>query len=163
MLTYAALALSLCIASPCLAADECTYDQVNQIRVLKGIADRHPGGIVEEGERRITWPLKSGGTITYVYGGCVHLGSIVTRQEPLPIPHTDKQLFAVAMELASTYWDEADAAALNAGLKDVRYKKEQTDGKVYYNVRHDDYFEFYVEHEYKDGVDRIAIAWGRNF
>jgi hypothetical protein len=145
------------------ATAECTYDQENQLEVLRKAAAREPGGRLDESQRRIVWSLPSGSTLTYTYGGCTHLGSEVTLAEPRRTARSETLLFARAMELATRFWDAADVAALRRGLQGRGFQREEANGRVYYRLAHEYYAEFFVAHEFADGVDRITIFWSRNF
>jgi hypothetical protein len=142
---------------------DCTYDQDNQRRVVRELARRHPGGRVDEEDRRITWALPSGGSIVFLYGGCTHLGSIVTRTEPRSTALPRDRVFAIATDLATRYWNKADADELKAGLAKRAFETEVVDGRTYYQVRREDYSQFSVEYEFRDGTSRVEIAWSRNF
>lgn len=63
MLFSCALGIGLLVGNTFALAEECTYDQENQLQVLREIAARQPGGHLDEGRRRITWSLPSGGTL----------------------------------------------------------------------------------------------------
>lgn len=153
----------LLVCTPFAVAGECTYDQENQLQVLSKIAARQPGGHLDEGQRRITWSRPSGGILTYGYGGCTHLGSEVTLSDPRPTPRTESQIFALAMDLASQYWDKLDAAALRRELQGKRFQRDEVEGRVYYHIAREYYSEFFVAHEFAGGIDRVTIFWNRNF
>ena len=142
---------------------DCTYDQDDQRRVVRELARRHPGGRVEEEERRITWALPGGGSIVLLYGGCAHLGSIVIRTERRPSALPRDRVFAIAADLATKYWTKAEAEDLKAGLAKRAFETEVVDGRTYYQVRHQGFSQFYVEYEFANGTSRVAIAWSRNF
>ena len=165
-----ALALSCALAAsartpPAAVADEhdCTYDQQDQQRVVREVARRYPGGRVEAKERRITWPLPSGGSVVFVYGGCDHLGSVVTRTEARTAALPQARVFAVATELAGKYWDKAVAKDLRTGLAKRAFHTETVDGRRYYHVRHESLAQLYVEYEFSNGASRVTIAWSRTF
>ncbi|MHB8772760.1 MAG: hypothetical protein ACYC7J_17335 [Syntrophales bacterium] len=158
-----AVILALSISNGSIAAETCTYDQDDQIRVLRDMAGRYAGGTLDEAGRRIVWPLAAGGSLTYEYGGCTHLGSFVTRRERLPAARGETQVLAVAVELAAKYWEKPDREDLVSGLTESRFTAEEMNGKTFYHVRREFYSAFYVEHEYRNGIDRVAIAWSRNF
>jgi hypothetical protein len=52
---------------------------------------------------------------------------------------------------------------LLAGLSASKYTTEKADGKLVYSVSDPNYVQLYVEHEYKNGIDRVVIAWQGNF
>ena len=52
---------------------------------------------------------------------------------------------------------------LLAGLDDSKYTVEKTNGRTLFSVLSPFYVELYVEHEYKDGIDRVEIRWQGNF
>ncbi|MBI1736374.1 MAG: hypothetical protein HYR51_14485 [Candidatus Rokubacteria bacterium] len=146
-------------------ADEhdCPYDRDDQVRVVRELARRYPGGRVEETERRVTWSLPSGGSVVFLYGGCADLGSIVTRREPRATALPRDRVFAIAIDLATKYWHAAEAEDLKDGLAKGAFRTEVIDGRTYYHVRHELLSQFYVESEFTSGTSRVAIAWSRNF
>ena len=157
-------AVLLLLALPALAdTPDCPYDQDDQIRVVREVGRRHPGGRVDEKDRRITWTLPAGGSIVFVYGGCADLGSIVTRTERRAAPLAPEQVFATALDLATRYWNRREANALRTGLTARAFQTETVDGRTYFHVRHEDFSQFYVEYEFAGGTSRVAIAWSRNF
>ena len=75
----------------------------------------------------------------------------------------------LARELAMKFWSNDIVSArlatetLLTGLRASKYATEKTDGKLVYSVSDPNYVQLYVEHEYKDGIDRVVIAWQGNF
>ena len=158
-------AAAVLLAAPLAFAGEhdCTYDQDDQVRVVREVAKRHPGGRVDEKDRRVTWTLPGGGSIVFEYGGCTHLGSIVTRAERTPAALSRERVFAIATDLAAKYWKKEEAEDLRTGLAKREFQTETVDGRTYYHVRHEDLSQFYVEYAFLNGTSRVAIAWSRTF
>jgi hypothetical protein len=151
------------------AADDCTFDQAHQANVISSIAARFPGGTANVTDRAVTWTSTSEGTTIFSYGGCADLGSMISRSTPLAAARTQDQVFALARELATRFWSNDIVSArlatktLLAGLDESNYTEERIDGKRLYSVADPNYVQLYVEHEYKDGTDRVVIAWQGNF
>ena len=61
------------------------------------------------------------------------------------------------------YWENPDREDLVRGLTESRFTKEEMNGITFYHVRREFYSAFSVEHEYTNGMDRVAIVWSRNF
>ena len=91
------------------------------------------------------------------------LGSIVTRTERRPTALSRDRVFAIATELATKYWNKAEADDLKAGLAKRAFETEVVDGTTYYQVRHEDLSQFYVEYAFANGTSRVAIGWSRTF
>jgi hypothetical protein len=161
--------LLLCVSLASGADDECTFDQDHQTRVIASIADRFPGGSVNATDRVVTWTSTSEGTTTFAYGGCEDLGSMITRSTRLAAPRTQDEVFALARELATKFWSNDIVSARRAtealvtGLSGSTYTTERMEEKVLYSVPDPGYVELCVEHEYRDGIDRVVIAWQGNF
>ena len=151
------------------AADDCTFDPRHQANVITSIAARFPGGTANVRDRLVTWTNHAEGTTTFAYGGCYDLGSEVSRATRLAAPRTLSQVFALARELATKFWSNDIVSArratktLLAGLSKSKYTIEKINGAELFSVSDPGYVELYVEHEYKDGIDRVAIAWQGNF
>jgi hypothetical protein len=84
-------------------------------------------------------------------------------------PRTQNQVFALARELALRFWSNDIVSArlatktLLAGLDGSKYTVEKTNGRTLFSVLSPSYVELYVEHEYKEGIDRVEIGWQGNF
>jgi len=94
---------------------------------------------------------------------------MITRSTRLAAPRTQEQVFALARELTLRFWSNdivsaklASETLLN-GLSDSKYTIEKKDGKELFSVSDPAYVQLYVEHEYRDGIDRVEIAWQGNF
>lgn len=152
-----------------LAAEECTFDQNHQATVIESIAKLIPGGSANVPQRLVTWVRETEGTTTFGYGGCADLGSVVTRSTPMAKPRTQEQVFSLARELATRFWSHEIVSArlatqtLISGLDGSKYTTETSEGRTTFAVKDPNYVQLYVEHEYKDGVDRVTIAWQGNF
>jgi hypothetical protein len=161
--------LLLCVSLASGAHDECTFDQDHQASVIASIAVRFPGGVASASDRLVTWTSPTEGTTTFAYGGCEDLGSMITRSTRLTAPRTRDEVFALARELATKFWSNDIVSARRAtealvsGLSGSEYTTESTEGKVLYSVPDPGYVELCVEHEYRDGIDRVVIAWQGNF
>lgn len=142
-------------------AEDCTYDQSSQISLLQSIAKSHPGGELDKQSKSIVWnsDLNSASSITY--GGCHHLSFSVTKNVSVHNPLRNEELFLLASTLAREYWDKSDANSLSKGIKDKTYTREITAGSMYYNIPHEYYFEFYIEHNPLKAY--VTIFWARNF
>ena len=166
---FLTVALLLCMALAAAAADECTFDQDHQVNVITSIAARFPGGSVNTGERQVTWESPAEGTTLFSYGGCYDLGSMITRSTQLAAPRTEDQIFELARELSVRFWsneivsERRAAEALLAGLRASKYTTEESNGKMFYSISDPGYVELCIEHEYRDGIDHVVIAWQGNF
>ena len=153
----------------CGAAEDCTFDETHQATVITSIAARFSGGTANVPDRLVTWTSTTEGTTTFGYGGCADLGSVITRSTPLETPRTQKQVFALARELTLRFWSNHIVSArlatetLLAGLDGSKYTVEKTNGRTLFSVLDPAYVQLYVEHEYKDGIDRVEIGWQGNF
>lgn len=151
------------------ASDDCTFDQDHQATVITSIAARFPGASPNVEGRTVTWVSPSEGTTTFEYGGCADLGSTITRSTQLAAPRTQAQVFALARELATRFWSNDIVSArlasetLLTALSNSKYMTEKLNGKVSFSVSDPSYVQLYIEHEYKDGVDRVVLAWQGNF
>lgn len=153
----------------CGAGEECTFDEAHQATVITSIAARFSGGTPSVPDRLVTWTSVTEGTTTFSYGGCYDLGSVITRSTPFSTRRTQNQVFALARELALRFWSNdivsarQASKALQAGLDGSKYNIEKTNGRTLFSVLSPSYVELYVEHEYKDGIDRVEIGWQGNF
>jgi hypothetical protein len=163
------LPLLCCVSLVSGAVDDCTFDQNHQANVIASIAARFPGGSVYATDRLVTWTSPEEGTTTFGYGGCADLGSVITRSTRLAAPRTRDQVFALARELAMKFWsndivsERLATETLLTGLSTSKYTTEEADGRLLYSVSDPNYVQLYVEHEYKDGIDRVVVAWQGNF
>lgn len=161
--------LALAPSNALLAEDDCTFDQNHQSTVIASIAKSVPGGTADVEHRLVTWTSKTEGTTTFGYGGCADLGSLVARTTRMTRPRTQEQVFALARELARRFWSNDIVSAglatgtLLGGIEGSKYTTEKLEGRTTFNVQDPNYVQLYVEHEYKDGFDRVAIAWQGNF
>lgn len=161
--------LALLLSSSLWAADECTFDQENQLAVLAAIAKQNPGAKTYPEKRQVVWVRPGEGTTTFGYGGCADLGSVVTRSTPLPVARTQEQVFSLARDLATRLWSNKEVSerlateTLTNALQGGRFSVETVEGKKLFQVNDPNFVQLYVEHEYKDGVDTIAIGWQGNF
>jgi hypothetical protein len=153
----------------CSAAEDCTFDQTHQAMVITSIAALFSGGTPNVPDRLVTWNSTTEGTTTFAYGGCYDLGSVITRSTPLATARTQKQVFALARELTLRFWSNDIVSArratktLLAGIDGSKYTVEKMNGRTVFSVPSTAYVELYVEHEYKDGIDRVEIGWQGNF
>jgi hypothetical protein len=165
----AAALLALAFSSGLVAAEDCTFDQANQATVIAAVAKANPGGTKDAAKRRATWANKSDGTTTFMYGGCVDFGSVVTRSTAMTRARSKEQVFALARQLAKQFWNNdivaANAAsdALMSGINSGKYIAEPQAEGTTYSVDNEGYVQLYVRHEFKDGIDRVTIAWQGNF
>ncbi len=158
------------LLSPTLwAADDCTFDQDNQVKVLTAVAQSEPGASLNLERREVSWGAVGTDLTVFGYGGCADLGSTVSRTTPMKTPRTQEQVFALAKDLAERFWSNKHVAArlatetLLSGLSAERFEIERWDGATTYSVRDPNYVQLYVEHSYSDGADRVTIAWQGNF
>jgi hypothetical protein len=158
------------LLSPALqAADDCTFDQDHQLKVLTAVAQAAPGASLNLEQREVSWGAAGTDSTVFVYGGCVDLGSMVTRTTRMKAPRTQKQVFAVAKDLAERFWSNQYVAedlateALVSALSAQRFEIERLNGATSYNIRDPHYVQLYVEHSYSDGADRVTIAWQGNY
>ena len=153
----------------CGADEDCTFDETHQATVIASIAARFSGGTPNVSDRLVTWTSATEGTTTFRYGGCYDLGSVITRSTPLATRRTQNQVFALARELALRFWSNDIVSAnratetLLAGLDGTKYTVEKRNGRMLFSVLSPSYVELYVEHEYKDGIDRVEIGWQGHF
>jgi hypothetical protein len=166
---HAVALLAFLISSSLWAADECTFDQENQLAVLAAIAKQNPGAKSYPEKRQVVWVRPGEGTTTFGYGGCADLGSVVTRSMPLSAARTQEKVFSLARDLATQFWSNKEVSerlateTLVKALQSGRFYVETVEGKKLFQVNDPNFVQLYVEHEYKDGVDTIAIGWQGNF
>ena len=153
----------------CGAGEDCTFDEAHQATVINSIAARFSSGTPNVPDRLVTWTSVTERTTTFSYGGCYVLGSVITHTMPLTTPRTQNQVFALARELALRFWSNDIVSArlatktLLAGLEGSKYIVEKTNGRTLFSVLSPSYVELYVEHGYKDGIDRVELGWQGNF
>lgn len=163
------LVLAIVISfSPLLyAAEPCAFSQEQEQVVLQKADAQYPGGMLAKENREVTWALPDGGTTTFGYGGCEHLGSIAFRSIRVPAPLEEKEVIAAARELAARFWNAqliGDSLALDtlvAALDRADYIVELSRGKTFINVRDASFVELYIEHSYEHGFDSVGIVWQR--
>lgn len=164
------LVLLLCLApGPALRAQDCNFSQEHQFKVLQNAATQVPGGMVAQEKREVIWALPDGGSTTFGYGGCYHLGSIAFRSIRVSAPLTQEQVIEAATELANRFWTAditGDSLALDTLLGALRSEEfilEQAGEKTFINISHPAFVELYIEHSYGDGFDTVGISWqGKN-
>jgi hypothetical protein len=157
-----AIAVLSFYASAIAADAECTFDQANQIEVLREMSARHPGGTLDIAQRKLSWEI-AGGRIDYQYGGCVHLGTIVSQLDSRATARNQEEIFRVARQLAATYWDTAVTEILVNALQRKKYVVDNSNDRTAYAIAHEDYTQLYIEHSHADKVDRVTIGWTGNF
>jgi hypothetical protein len=151
------------------ASDGCTFDQEHQAQVIVAVSKSAPGAVVDVEKRQVTWVTPKKETTVFSYGGCADLGSMVSRSTPRTAPRSQAQVFALAKELAERFWSSKTVAAGSAtdalvtGLSTAAFTVDVNDGRTAFNVRDPGYVQLYVEHEFKDGIDKVTIAWQGNF
>ncbi len=163
------LVLAIVISfSPFLhAAEQCAFSQEKEQAILQKAAAQYPGGVLAKEHREVTWALPDGGTTTFGYGGCEHLGSIAFRSIRAPAALEEKEVIAAARELARRFWNAeiaGDSLALDTlmtGLDRAEYIVELSRGKTFINVRDASFVELYIEHSYENGFDSVGIVWQR--
>lgn len=161
--------LALFLSPALWAADGCTFDQANQVRVITAVAKFAPHASVDLDNRQVTWTSTSRETTVFSYGGCADLGSTVSRSTPMKTARTREQVFSVAKELAERFWsnefvrERLATDTLLAGLKESRFTIEKDKQRATFYVRDPNYVELYVEHTYANGTDQVTIAWQGNF
>lgn len=154
--------LSLTLCSSAYAASDCTFDQENQVEVLQAMAKKHPGGQLDIPQRRITWT--KGELITeFNYGGCVDFGSGASSSERKNAARSEQEIFRVAKDLARKYWDAKEAGILLDALNKQTYTIERINDVKVYNVKHENYVTFYVQHRFENNRDVVTINWQGNF
>ena len=168
-MTHLLVALALALSQAPRATDDCTFDQVHQSNVVAAIAKMIPGGATDPATRTITWTRPGEGTTTFGFGGCVDLGSVVTRTTALPRSRTQAQILALARDLSARFWrntevsGDAAAEALTRATERAEFVVEQSGSRTVFNVADPGYVQLYVEHEYINGIDRVVIAWQGHF
>jgi hypothetical protein len=161
--------LALCFSSALWAADECTLDHDNQLAVLAAIAKQNPGAKTYPERRQVVWVRPGEGTTTFGYGGCADLGSVVTLSTSLPAARTQEQVFSLACDLATRFWSNKEVSerlateTLEKALQSGRFSTATVEKRKLFQVNDPNFVQLYVEHEYKDGVDTVAIGWQGNF
>lgn len=161
----------LCLLSSAMLAsfaafasqNDCTYDQSHQIEVLQEIASRRPGAVLAEDERTVRWTDEDGSETVVRYGGCDHLGFMVSSTRARTEASPEAEVLRVARSLAREFWHESDAKDLEQVVAARELEKEAMPSGVVYRLEHESYDEFVVEHELVDGRERIAIRWARSF
>lgn len=160
-----ALAMFLSIA-PCLhGAETCAFSQEREQAVLQNVAARYPGGVLVRENREVTWALPDGGSTTFGYGGCEHLGSLAFRSIRAPVALGEEEVIGAARELAEQFWNAqilGDSLALDtlvSGLDRKDFIVELSRGKTFINVRDPAFVELYIEHSYENGFDSVGIVW----
>jgi hypothetical protein len=163
------VALATLLSSTLWAADDCTFDQDNQMRVLTAVAQSEPGASLNLERREVSWGAAGTDYTVFAYGGCEDLGSTVSRTTPMKAPRTQEQVFALARALAERFWsnqyvfERQATETLLTALSAQRFGIEHWNGATTYSIRDPHYVELYVEHSYSDGADRVTIAWQGNF
>jgi hypothetical protein len=163
------IALATLLSTTLWAADDCTFDQDNQVKVLTAVAQSEPGASLDLERREVSWGTAGTDSTVFAYGGCADLGSTASRTTPMKAPRTREQVFAVAKALAERFWSNKHVGArlatatLRSGLSAQRFEIERLNGVTTYSIRDPHYVELYVEHSYADGADRVTIAWQGNF
>jgi hypothetical protein len=147
------------------ASEDCSFNQDYQVEVVRNLSARYPGGSLDETAHRITWTMKGGGSVVFEFGGCAHLGSVITRSDPLAKKRTSKQVLGIARHLARKYWhwDMLAVQTMVTNLERSSFITEIIDDKTFYRIKDPTYTEFYIEHEYIDGTDRVTVAWMGNY
>jgi len=159
----------LLISALAQAADDCAFDQEHQARVIAAVAKSAPGAVVDVDNRQVTWVTPKKETTVFSYGGCADLGSRVSRSTHKTTPRSQAQVFALAKHLAERFWSGKQVSAgtatdaLVTGLSTAAFTVDVNDGRTSFHVRDPGYVQLYVEHEFKDGVDKVTIAWQGNF
>jgi hypothetical protein len=158
------------LLSPTLwAADDCTFDQDYQVKVLTAVAQSEPGASLDLERREVSWGAVRTDSTVFGYGGCDDLGSTVSCTTPMKAPRTQEQVFALTKDLAERFWSNKHVGArlateaLLSGLSAQRFEIELLNGTTVYSIRDSHYVELYVENSYSDGADRVTIAWQGSF
>jgi hypothetical protein len=163
------LVISTALPGGRVLAGDCPYDQVHQTKVVEAIAKAIPGGTTDDARRQLTWTDPSVGTTTFGFGGCADFGSRVTRSTPTDAPRTREQVFAVARELATRYWDNdivaarAASRALVSGLASGMFIVQADEHGEMILVQEPGYIQIYLQHGYENGTDRVTIGWQAAF
>ena len=162
---YFAACFLIFFAGYTFASEDCSFDQDHQVEVVRNLSARYPGGTLDVPAHQVTWPLIGGGSVIFEFGGCAHLGSVITRSDPLAKKRTRKQVLSIARNLARKYWhwDNLVVQTMVTNLDRSSFTTETVEGKTIYRIHDPTYAEFYIEHEYKDGTDRISVAWMGNY
>lgn len=150
----------LLVTSTC-AADDCTYDQVDQLEQLQTIAKSHPGGVLDKASNTIRWNSPSNTASSITYGGCDHLGFTVRKNIASARKLTEPDVLALATSLAKEYWAPSETNVFVAAIAAKSFSRESTEATTYFHVINEYYVEFYIEHNPLEGY--VAIAWTRNF
>ncbi|MBK6286345.1 MAG: hypothetical protein IPJ33_11355 [Gammaproteobacteria bacterium] len=159
-----ALAIFLAI-SPSLHAQVCAFSQEQEQAVLQNANTRYPGGVLAREKREVNWALPDGGSTTFGYGGCDHLGSLAFRSVRAPAALGQEEVIAAGRELAEQFWNArilGDSLALDtlvSGLDRKDFIVELSRGKTFINVRDAAFAELYIEHSYENGFDSVGIVW----
>ena len=129
----------------------------------------YPGGHENPKTHELIWPYERS-VITFGYSGCQDLGSGASEGVILPKPLDQVQVFSTARRLAEKFWNKdligGNSIALSAltdGLNKGAVEVSTVRDPTYYKVRHPNFVELYVAHEYKDGWDTVSIGWQGNF
>ncbi len=150
-------------------AVDCTFDQEHQTQVIAVIAKTLPGGTADDAWRLATWTDPSVGTTTFEFGGCVDFGSRVTRTTLMDSPRTRAQVFALARELATRFWDNdlvsagVASSALVTGLANGTFTVQKGDDGETFLVQEPGYIQLYVQHQFENRTDRVSIGWQAAF
>lgn len=158
------------LLSPVLwAFGDCSFDQQNQMAVLKTIAQSNPGAKLNLKRHKVSWGDTDSEMTIFTFGGCEDLGSTVSRTNPMKSPRTREQVFSLARELAMRFWSNKEVGAgsatdaLLAGLSAKRFQVDKMNDSTMYSVSNEAYVELYVAHAYADGIDTVTIVWQGNF
>lgn len=153
-----------------VAADECVFDQEDQPRIINAIAKMYPGGVIDYENRQVSWSDPVDGITIFVYGGCQHLGSEVSLESTRTNARTQEQVFTLARKLSQRFWNNGvvpasriATEALQKALNQHEYTVIQVEGMTVYSIQENVYSQLVIEHEYKNGIDRVSISWVGNF
>jgi hypothetical protein len=152
-----------------LDQNDCALSSEHQLKVLRNVGSRYPGGKKGVKKREITWFSENGDKTVFGYGGCEDLGSVVSVTSKMKTPRSQRAVLSTALALGERFWtreligDSLALEVLKEGIQGNRLIKEESNSETRFNIRHEAYTEFYIEHTHKDGLDTVSVAWQGNW
>ena len=168
-MTLYTVALLLTLCAPALDQDDCTFSPEHQLEILRNVGSRYPGGKRNIKEREITWLSENGDKTVFGYGGCDDLGSAISVTSKMKTPRSERAVLSTALALAERFWtkelidDSLVLPLLRESIQHNRLIIEKRNGETFFNIRHEQFVGFYIEHTYKHGLDTVSVAWQGNF
>lgn len=168
-MAFYTVALLLTLCAPGLNQNDCTLSLEHQLKILRNVGSRYPGGKKDVKKREITWFSENGDKTVFAYGGCEDEGSVISVTSKMKTPRTQRAVLSTALALAERFWtreligNSLELEVLKESIQRNRLIKEESNGETVFNIRHEAFVEFYIKHTYKDGLDTVSVAWQGNW